>query len=150
MFAYCRNNPVRRIDITGTADADCFDNDILDEEDLLKDSRGGNDQTGEKSGSNGNSNGTVIYRYGYTGPEKLVPTQDDIDSNTGLSFSTKYKPGAAKTTIESVNSTGTLTAIQDGRFHVSVYPINGTINDWFNAGVQSVWTQSLISVVVMS
>ncbi len=25
MFAYCRNNPVRRIDVAGTDDEDCFD-----------------------------------------------------------------------------------------------------------------------------
>ncbi len=35
MFAYCRNNPVCRIDISGTADADCYNNDPLDEEELL-------------------------------------------------------------------------------------------------------------------
>ena len=27
MFAYCRNNPVRRVDISGATDADCFDED---------------------------------------------------------------------------------------------------------------------------
>ena len=27
MFAYCRNNPVRRVDISGAADADCMDSD---------------------------------------------------------------------------------------------------------------------------
>ena len=41
IFAYCRNNPVCRIDISGTADADCYDDDPLDEEDMLKDSQGG-------------------------------------------------------------------------------------------------------------
>lgn len=41
MFAYCRNNPVCRIDISGAADVDCFDNDPLDEEDILKSSQGG-------------------------------------------------------------------------------------------------------------
>lgn len=41
MFAYCRNNPVCRIDISGAADADCFDDDPLDEEDILKSSQGG-------------------------------------------------------------------------------------------------------------
>lgn len=41
MFAYCRNNPVRRIDISGAADADCVDDDPLDEEDILKSSQGG-------------------------------------------------------------------------------------------------------------
>ena len=32
MFAYCRNNPVRRIDISGTYDLDCDDTDPLDDE----------------------------------------------------------------------------------------------------------------------
>ena len=41
MFAYCRNNPVRRIDIAGNTDHDCLDTDPLDEENLLKDSQGG-------------------------------------------------------------------------------------------------------------
>ena len=35
MFAYCRNNPVCRIDISGAADADCYNNDPLDEEEIL-------------------------------------------------------------------------------------------------------------------
>ena len=37
----CRNNPIRRVDIAGTADADCYDNDPLDEEDRLEIGRGG-------------------------------------------------------------------------------------------------------------
>ena len=41
MFAYCRNNPVRRVDISGTADQDCYDTDPLDEEDILKTGQGG-------------------------------------------------------------------------------------------------------------
>ena len=45
MFAYCRNNPVRRADIAGTADADCYDEDPLDEEDILKASQGGGAQS---------------------------------------------------------------------------------------------------------
>jgi hypothetical protein len=35
MYAYCRNNPVCRIDISGTADADCYDDNPLDEEEIL-------------------------------------------------------------------------------------------------------------------
>ena len=41
MFSYCRNNPVSRVDIYGEADADCYDNDPLDEEDILKVAQGG-------------------------------------------------------------------------------------------------------------
>ena len=37
MFAYCRNNPVCRIDILGTFDVDCYDDDPLDDEDRLED-----------------------------------------------------------------------------------------------------------------
>ena len=32
MFAYCRNNPVRRIDVTGFYDLDCDDADPIDDE----------------------------------------------------------------------------------------------------------------------
>ena len=56
MFAYCRNNPVRRVDILGTADADCYDDDPLDEEDILKASQGGGAQT---SGNSGYTNGSI-------------------------------------------------------------------------------------------
>ena len=41
MFAYCRNNPACRIDISGTADADCYDDDPLDEEEILGTDGGG-------------------------------------------------------------------------------------------------------------
>ena len=41
MFTYCRNNPVSRIDASGTVDYDCYDNDPLDQEDLLKTGEGG-------------------------------------------------------------------------------------------------------------
>lgn len=41
MFAYCRNNPVRRVDISGAMDADCYDNDPLDEANILKGDLGG-------------------------------------------------------------------------------------------------------------
>ena len=57
MFAYCRNNPVCRIDVTGMADADCYDNDPLDEEDLLKTSQGGGGSQAAESG------GSTSYSY---------------------------------------------------------------------------------------
>ena len=43
MFAYCRNNPVRRVDISGAADADCIDEDgeLLSSEDLEAHNGGG-------------------------------------------------------------------------------------------------------------
>ena len=53
-------------------------------------------------------------------------------------------------TIEEIESTGVLTATQDGRFHVSVYPIGGSIADWHAAGVNSIWTQALVRIVRIS
>ena len=41
MFAYCRNNPITRTDISGTADYDCVDDSPLDEEDILHIGEGG-------------------------------------------------------------------------------------------------------------
>ena len=41
MFAYCRNNPVCRVDISGTTDADYMDTDPLDDMFGQKDSQGG-------------------------------------------------------------------------------------------------------------
>lgn len=54
---------------------------------------------------------TPIYRYGGTNPGNLIPTRNDALLNSGLSFSTVPKLGAAMTTIEAINSTGVLLAI---------------------------------------
>ena len=43
---------------------------------------------------------TTIYRYGGTNPGNFVPSSRDVETNTGLSFSTVPRPGAAMTTIE--------------------------------------------------
>ena len=91
---------------------------------------------------------TVIFRYGGTNPGNFVPTARDVATNTGLSFSTIPKAGAAMTTIEALNATGVVYAVQDGATHVSVKPIGGTIAEWRNAGSSSVWTQAIKSVVV--
>lgn len=64
---------------------------------------------------------TLIYRYDFTGPEKLVPT------------------------IENLNATGVVYAVQDGVKHVSVYPIGGTIEQWYNQGAESVWTEAIMA-----
>ena len=90
----------------------------------------------------------TIYRYGGTNPGNLTPTVMDVRTNTGLSFSTIPKPGAAMTTIGKINSTGFLYAIPDGLTHISVYPVGGTIEGWHNAGSNSIWTQSLKSAVI--
>ena len=89
---------------------------------------------------------TVIYRYGGTNPGNLTPKEKDKGS--GLSFSTVPMPGAAVTTIEALNATGVVYAVQDGPTHVSVRPVGATMEDWINAGSSSVWTQAVKSVVV--
>ena len=94
------------------------------------------------------SDDTPIYRYGGTNPGNLIPTVRDIETNTGLSFSTIPQSKSAMTTIKKINSTGILYAIQDKPTHVSVYPIGGTIKDWHNAGPSSIWTQTLKSIVI--
>ena len=89
---------------------------------------------------------TVIYRYGGTNPGNLTPKAKD--KYTGLSFSTVPMPGAAVTTIEALNATGVVYAVQDGPTHVSVRPVGATMEDWINAGSGSIWTQTVKSVVI--
>lgn len=89
---------------------------------------------------------TYIYRYGGTNPGNLTPKAKD--RYTGLSFSTIPQPGAAVTTIEALNATGVVYAVQDDPTHVSVRPIGGTMDDWINAGSGSIWTQAVKSAVV--
>ncbi len=64
-----------------------------------------------------------IFRYGGTNPGNLTPKARDATS--GLSFSTIPQAGAAVTTIEAINATGVLHAVQDGVTHVTVYPVGG-------------------------
>ena len=110
------------------------------------------DDAGEKDITVPPSSPTVIYRYHGTNPGNLTPSQRDVDlyliNGRGLSFSTIPKPGAAMTTIEALNATGIVYAVQDGPYHVSVYPVGGTIEDWHNAGSSSIWTAAVKSVVV--
>ena len=89
-----------------------------------------------------------IYRHDGTNPGNLVPSKKDVILNSGLSFSTVPMPNSWQTTIEQINATGVLFAIQDKPTHVSVYPIGGTISDWRLAGSYSIWTRALISVSV--
>jgi hypothetical protein len=60
----------------------------------------------------------------------------------------KPKPGSAVTTIEEINATGIVYAVKDGTYHVSVFPIGGSLEDWYNMGPSSVWTQAVESVVI--
>ena len=142
LFTYCLNNPVSRNDNRGTTSVVIFDsngNRVPDDKEY-----GGSGV----NGTNGGNSGTKIYRYGYDSANKLVPSQTDVKTNTGLSFSTHARPGSAVTTIGEINSTGKLYAVQDSRSHVSVYPVGGTIGQWYDAGVHSIWTQALESVVI--
>lgn len=70
------------------------------------------------------------------------------DVTTGLSFSTIPRLGAAITTVNSINSTGVVYAVQDGPFHISVKPVNAPIQEWIDAGPNSVWTNAVKSVVI--
>ena len=89
---------------------------------------------------------TVIYRYGGTNPGNLTPKPKD--KYTGLSFSTVPMSGAAMTTIEALNATGVVYAVQDGPTHVSVRPVGASMEAWINAGSGSIWTQAVKSVVI--
>ena len=89
---------------------------------------------------------TVIYRYGGTNPGNLTPKEKDKYS--GLSFSTVPRYGAAATTIEAINATGVVYAVQDGTTHVSVRPVDATMEEWINEGSSSIWTQAVKSVVI--
>lgn len=56
MFAYCRNNPIRRKDISGTTDVDIFDDNgsnILDEDKTYGGGRGGSAPSGNTGGNSG-------------------------------------------------------------------------------------------------
>lgn len=57
-------------------------------------------------------------------------------------------PGAAMTTIGELNATGVVYAVKDGATHVSVRPVGATMEDWINAGSNSIWTQAVKSVVI--
>lgn len=93
-------------------------------------------------------NDTLIFRYGGANPGNLIPTKNDVRTNSGLSFSTVPLLGSAVTTIGLVNATGVLTATKDGLTHVSVYPVGTTISGWRAAGTSSIWTTTLKSIVV--
>lgn len=158
MFAYCRNNPVCRVDISGFADDEAdLDEDTKDDlfpqpmgggtnpDPVIGTSGGNGGQTIHQNSSNTSSNDITIYRYGGTAPSNLKPRLVDVSS--GLSFSTVRRSGAAQTTIESVNATGNLWATKDGPYHVSVTPTNGTMVQWYEQGAESQWTETLKSIV---
>ena len=83
----------------------------------------------------------ILSENNGTNPGNLTPRAKD--KNTG--FSLLYR--LAVTTIEEVNSTGNLIAVQDGPSHVSIKPRNGTMSDWIKAGTNSIWTKTLKQIV---
>ncbi|MBQ7714537.1 MAG: RHS repeat-associated core domain-containing protein [Clostridia bacterium] len=89
---------------------------------------------------------TYIYRYGGANPSNLTPREKD--KMTGLSFSTIPRPGAAVTTIEAINATQIVYAVRDGATHVSVKPVGSTMDEWINAGKESIWTQAVRFVII--
>ena len=157
MLAYCRNNPVCRKDVTGNAEEDIKEDNsnpiTLNEEKIHT---GGNVSDGGFNGNNGGkgnssssgNNDFWIYRYGYNNASKLVPSEEDMKENSGVSFSLKARPGSAVTTMKAIDGTGVLKAVRDGAYHVSVYPVGGTIKQWYEWGVNSIWTKALESVVI--
>ena len=90
----------------------------------------------------------IIYRYG----DELYPSENDIAHfPQTLSFTTRKPryPGYYMTTIEAVNATGALIAVQDGQYHVSVTPVgNYTMEDWYFSGKHHPYTQILESICV--
>ena len=88
---------------------------------------------------------TLIYRYGGKNPANLTPKLKDL--TTGLSFSTVPSSNCVVTTIEEINATGIVHAVRDGLTHVSVVPVGGTVEDWYKAGTNSIWTNAVKAVV---
>ncbi len=87
-----------------------------------------------------------IYRHNGTNPGNLVPSVKDVEYSSGLSFSTIPMANSWQTTIDAVNATGILFAVKDGKYHVSIYPIGGSVADWRRQGVSSIWTQTLLRI----
>ena len=94
---------------------------------------------------------TTIYRY-YSSKTNNLSPRPGIDYD-GLSFSTRPpRPGvsAVMTTVEQVNATMFLCAVQDpkNKTHYLILPTNGTINQWMDQGQSSIWTQALANIVI--
>jgi len=94
---------------------------------------------------------TIIYRYGGSNPGNFVPSQKDVLTNSGLSFSTVPPPPGTRaviTTIEALNATGIVRAYQDKPGHVRVDPVVGTLADWRAGGSEHICTIAVKSVSV--
>ncbi len=88
-------------------------------------------------------NKTYIYRYNGTNPGNFVPTWNDVNKNSGLSFNLVPKPGAAEFAIEDLIATGLFRVEMDGVTHVTVYPRLITVNEWRILGTNSFETMTL-------
>lgn len=113
MFAYCRNNPVRRRDVSGTTDEEIFgdDSNLLDDDKLI---HGGTAKNGNPSANNGFSgNGGANGHSGHS-------------ENSGNPTSYAYSPtsgGGGSTSSVQVGNT-TVTFGHGGR-HVGFSDISG-------------------------
>ena len=143
MFAYCINNPICLIDACGFVATKIDLTDQDKDGDGMPDEPAGVSFSSTDSSSGGDT--TPIYRWGGISPGNLTPRA--VDVNSGLSFSTQYKPGSAQTTIEKINATGVLYAWRDSPTHISVIPVNATMVAWYEMGKASIWTTTLQSVV---
>ena len=170
LFAYCSNNPVMYVDNEGNSAAaavmgfswlTAIDGflpifDIILGVGLAAaiayDAINSDTESKTESETKVDENQPIyIYRYGGTNPSNFVPSERDVANNSGLSFSTippLLGQKAGKTTIEELNATGIVYAVRDGKTHVSVYPIGGTISEWRKFGVTSIWTLAIRSVIM--
>lgn len=94
---------------------------------------------------------TKICRWHYTTNkiEGLVPSQLDVDSGTGLSFSSKCREGSGVTTVEALESTFMFTVIHDTPTHYQVHPKGITLKEWREQGVNSKYTAMLESKITI-
>ena len=86
MFAYCRNNPVRRKDIPGTTDVECFDpngNILTDEEKTFEGGHMGNSGFGGSSNLAPGKQVSGSFRTGNNGQQTNPnqPTPSNTNSN---------------------------------------------------------------------
>ena len=85
MFAYCRNGPVFRIDISGAYDLDCDDTDPIDDDLVHEEGRSGCTDssicTGNSSTNGGETNNTLRIGGGHGNPvhsERINSFMDDL------------------------------------------------------------------------
>ena len=84
MFVYCRNNAVRRKDVSGTTDVDIFDDDsnLLDDDELIHGgTTGGGGGTGGSGGPAGNSSPHAPSGGGGNGNVRPGSVDDFLTSN---------------------------------------------------------------------